>query len=240
MTPTVFCWSGGKDSALCLYNVLQERKYDVKYLLTTVNEQFRRVSMHGVREELLDEQAKQIGIPLVKIYVNEGTNAEYEKKMEETLLRFRSEGIHHVIFGDIFLEDLRKYREDNLAKIGLKAVFPLWKRDTRELLEEFISLKFKTVICCTNDAYLGEEWAGRIIDDKFISSLPANVDACGENGEYHTFCFDGPIFKTPVSLVVGEKIYKPLLVKTTDDCSLPASETNGFWFCDLSAGRQGY
>lgn len=233
MTPAVFCWSGGKDSALCLYKALQERKYDVKYLLTTVNEQFRRISMHGVREELLVEQAKQIGIPLVKIYVNEGTNAEYEKKMEETLLRFKSEDISHVVFGDIFLEDLRKYREDNLSKVCMVGVFPLWKQDTRKLLEEFISLKFKTVICCTNDAYLGEEWAGRVIDEKFLSELPSNVDACGENGEYHTFCFEGPIFKTPINIVIGEKIYKPLLVKTVDNCSLPASKTNGFWFCEL-------
>ncbi|MBI4945853.1 MAG: diphthine--ammonia ligase [Bacteroidetes bacterium] len=231
--PAVFCWSGGKDSALCLYKILQQKEYEVRYLLTTVNKQFRRVSMHGVREELLDEQAKQIGIPLVKIYVNEGTNAEYEKKMEETLLRFKSEGIHHVIFGDIFLEDLRKYREDNLAKVGMKAVFPLWKQDTRKLLEEFLALKFKTVICCTNDAYLGEEWAGRIIDNEFLSSLPANADACGENGEYHTFCFNGPLFKNPINISAGEKIYKPLVIKTTDDCSLSASATKGFWFCEL-------
>ena len=237
MIPAVFCWSGGKDSSLCLYKVLQEKKYDVKFLLTTVNEKFRRISMHGVREELLDEQAKQIGIPLVKIYVNEGTNAEYEKKMEETLLRFKSEGINHVIFGDIFLEDLRKYREDNLAKVGMKGVFPLWKQDTRKLLEEFIALKFKTVLCCTNDAFLGKDWAGRIIDNDFLSQLPENVDACGENGEYHTFCFDGPIFKIPIKISVGEKIYKPLEVKTTDDCNLPASQTKGFWFCELMKGE---
>jgi len=233
MKSAIFCWSGGKDSALCLYKILQEKKYDVKYLLTTVNEQFRRISMHGVREELLDEQAKQIGIPLIKIYVSEGTNAEYERKMEEMLLRFKSEGIHHVVFGDIFLEDLRKYRKDNLAKVGMKAVFPLWSQNTNELLREFLALKFTTIICCTNDAYLGEEWAGRIIDEKFISSLPVNVDACGENGEYHTFCFEGPIFKTPINIAVGKKIYKPLIVKTTVDSNLPTTQTKGFWFCEL-------
>ena len=226
------CWSGGKDSALCLYKVLQEKEFEVKYLLTTVNEQFKRISMHGVREELLDEQAKSIGIPLVKIYVNEGTNAEYEKKMEEVLLKFKSEGIEHVIFGDIFLEDLRKYREDNLEKVGMTGVFPLWKQDTRKLLEEFISLKFKTIICCTNDAYLGEEWAGRVIDKDFLSSLPANVDPCGENGEYHTFCFEGTVFKKPIKIKAGEKIYKPLEIKTKDNYH-PPSETQGFWYCDL-------
>jgi uncharacterized protein (TIGR00290 family) len=189
--------------------------------------------MHGVREELLDAQAEALGIPLIKIYVSEGTNAEYEKKMEETLLGLKSQGIQDVIFGDIFLEDLRKYREDNLAKVGMKAVFPLWKQDTSGLIAEFLSLKFKTVLCCTNDAYMGEEWVGRLIDDKFISELPGNVDPCGENGEYHTFCFDGPVFKAPVPVSAGEKIYKPLVVKTTDDCALPATQTKGFWFCEL-------
>lgn len=189
--------------------------------------------MHGVREELLDEQAKSIGIPLLKVYVNEGTNAEYEKKMEDALLNLKEQGIYHVIFGDIFLEDLRKFREDSLAKIGMKAVFPLWKQNTTELLQEFLDLKFKTVICCANDAYLGEKWAGRIIDENFLSSLPVNVDPCGENGEYHTFCFDGPIFKAPVKITPREKVYKPLVIKTTDDCNLPASQTKGFWFCEL-------
>lgn len=219
---------------MCLYKVLQEKKYDVKWLLTTVNEEFKRVSMHGVREELLDEQAIQVGIPLVKIYVKEGTNAEYEKKMEEILLDFkRTHGVEVVIFGDIFLEDLRKYRENNLLKVGMKGVFPLWKEDTTRLLEEFLSLKFKTVVCCTNDAFLGEEWAGRVINEKFLSSLPSNVDACGENGEYHTFCYDGPIFKTQVKIKAGEKIYRPLEIKTTDDCNLPQGQTKGFWFCEL-------
>lgn len=225
------CWSGGKDSALCLYRILQEKEYEVKYLLTTVNEQFKRISMHGVREELLDEQAKQIGIPLVKIYVSEGTNSEYERKMEETLLKFRLQGINHVIFGDIFLEDLRKYREDNLAKVRMTGVFPLWKQDTLKLLEEFLALKFKTTVCCTNDAYLGEEWAGRTIDEKFLSELPLNVDACGENGEYHTFCFDGPIFKKPITIKQVDKIYKPLEIKRDDQH--PSSKTQGFWYCDL-------
>ena len=232
MLSAVFCWSGGKDSALCLYKVLQQKEFEVKYLLTTVNEQHKRISMHGVREELLNAQAKSLGISLVKIYVSEGTNAEYEKKMEETLLKFKSEGIKHVIFGDIFLEDLRKYREINLAKAGMKGIFPLWGQDTCKLLAEFLALKFKTVICCTNDAYLGEEWAGRVIDEKFLSELPANVDACGENGEYHTFCFDGPIFRTSMNITVGEKIYKPLEIKTKDD-KHPPSQTNGFWFCEL-------
>jgi len=230
----IFSWSGGKDSAYCLYKVLKEGMFDVKYLLTTVNGKFKRVSVHGVREELLDKQAASIGIPLLKVLVTEGTNEEYEKQMEMVLLQAKSEGIEQVIFGDIFLEDLRVYRENNLAKIGMKGIFPLWKMNTTMLINEFIHGQFKTVICCTNDGYLGKEWLGREINTSFITELPATVDPCGENGEYHTFCYDGPLFKNKTGFTVGEKIYKPLEIKTNNVDALPAKvTTNGFWFCDL-------
>ena len=233
MIPAVFCWSGGKDSALCLYKVREEKKYDVRFLLTTVSEEFRRISMHGVREELLEEQARQAGIPLIKIYVREGTNSEYEARMEEMLLSLKRQGIHHVIFGDIFLQDLREYREKNLAKVEMQGIFPLWKKDTKKLAEEFLSLGFKTYTCCTNDAYLGKEWVGRRLDENFLSELPPNVDPCGENGEYHTFCFQGPIFRFPIDVSIGEKIYRHLEIKQASDCNLPQSQTKGFWYCDL-------
>ena len=227
----IFCWSGGKDSALCLHRVLASGKYDVRYLLTTLNENYRRVSMHGVREELLDAQAASIGIPLLKMFVSEGTNREYEKKMEALLVRLRDEeGIGEVIFGDIFLEDLRKYREDNLEKVNMKAVFPLWKQDTKELLKDFIARGFETVLCCTNDAFLGKEWCGRKIDASFLQELPEGVDPCGENGEYHTFCFAGPLFRKPVSILTGEKIYRPLEIKESERKN---PRTQGFWYCDL-------
>ncbi|HLP52027.1 MAG TPA: diphthine--ammonia ligase [Chitinophagales bacterium] len=227
----IFCWSGGKDSSLCLYKVLQQKEYEVCYLLTTINGNNHRISMHGVREELLDAQAASIGIPQLKVLVYQGNNAEYENAMGATLAKAQQEGITHVIFGDIFLEDLRQYREDNLAKVGLKAVFPLWKQETGVLINEFLLLGFKTVTCCINDACLTEEHVGRTIDAEFIRSLPEGVDVCGENGEFHTFCYDGPIFKTPVDIMVGEKIYKPLELKT-DDCD-QAGETKGFWFAEL-------
>jgi len=179
----IFSWSGGKDSSYCLHKVLSENLFDVKYLLTTLNDTFKRISMHGVREELLDKQSESIGIPLLKVSVTEGTNDEYEQQMEAALLKVKSEGIHHVIFGDIFLEDLRAYRENNLAKIEMKGVFPLWKMDTTVLIQDFIRQQFKTVICCTNDAHLGEEWAGREIDNTFIDQLPASVDPCGDHGD---------------------------------------------------------
>ena len=228
----IFCWSGGKDSASALYKVIQENKYEVVALLTTLNAQFKRVSMHGVREELLDQQAASIGLPLIKMFVTEGTNTEYEKTMEALLLQYKSKGVSKVIFGDIFLEDLRNYRQNNLAKVGLTAEFPLWKKDTKELIKEFLSKGFKTITCCVNDAYLGEDRVGEEITEEFIETLPFNVDPCGENGEYHTFCYDGPIFKTPIKFSVGEKIYKPLEIKTTD-CGLDISPTKGFWFCEL-------
>lgn len=230
----VFCWSGGKDSSYCLHKVLTEKLFDVKYLLTTVNDKFKRISMHGVRDELLDDQAESIGIPLLKVRVVEGTNSEYEKQMEAVLLKVKSEGISNVIFGDIFLEDLRIYREDNLAKIGMKGIFPLWKMDTINFINDFISRQFKAVICCTNDGYLGEEWVGKEINKSFIEQLPAIVDPCGENGEYHTFCYDGPLFKKKISFTVGERIYKKLEAKTDNTCILPQNvTTEGFWFCDL-------
>jgi uncharacterized protein (TIGR00290 family) len=228
----IFCWSGGKDSAYCLHKVLTENLFDVKYLLTTVSNTFNRISMHGVREELLDRQVESVGIPLLKVRVTESTNAEYEQQMEATLLKAKAQGINHVIFGDIFLEDLRIYRENNLAKVEMKGIFPLWKMDTTFIINDFIQQEFKTVICCTNDAYLGEEWLGKEIDNTFISQLPATVDRCGENGEYHTFCYEGPLFKKKIDFRIGEKVYKPLEIKTTDSSSTGIT-TKGFWFCDL-------
>ena len=240
MKKAIFCWSGGKDSAYTLHKVLTEKQYDVKYLLTTVNHTFKRISMHGVREELLDLQAAAIGISLLKVGVSEGTNSEYETSMEAVLLKAKAEGIEYVIFGDIFLEDLRIYRESNLAKVDMKGVFPIWKYDTAFLINDFISLGFKTILCCTNDAYLGEEWAGREIDQSFVTDLPKTVDPCGENGEYHTFCYDGPLFKQKIEFTSGEKVYKPLEIraasggKTDNSCNTDLqTSTRGFWFCDL-------
>lgn len=228
----IFCWSGGKDSALALYTVLLENKLEVVALLTTLNAEYKRISMHGVREELLEQQAFSIGLPLIKMYVKEGTNAEYEKEMEALLLEYKAQGITKVIFGDIFLEDLRIYRENNLSKIGLNAVFPLWKKNTNELIKEFLELKFKTITCCVNDAYLQKESVGVEINEAFLDSLPDNVDPCGENGEYHSFCFDGPIFKNPISFTLGEKVYKPLHLKEKD-IAFGNYITKGFWFCEL-------
>lgn len=235
----VFCWSGGKDSALALNRLLQDDRYEIVSLLTTCNEHFQRVSMHGVRLELLDAQARAIGLPLEKIFVSQrSSNEEYQQKMSACLLTHKARGVTACAFGDIFLEDLKKWRDDNLAKVGLRGLYPIWKIDSRELIREFFALKFGTVICCANDAYLDEYAVGRNIDEEFIRSLPANVDPCGENGEFHSFAFAGPVFNQPVRFSVGEKIYRPVEVTHPSDSSYvcPSTgprQTKGFWFCDL-------
>jgi uncharacterized protein (TIGR00290 family) len=199
--------------------------------------------MHGVREELVDAQAASIGLPLEKMFVSErSTNEEYGERMREILLRYKARGVEHVVFGDIFLADLRAWREANLAQVGMQAIFPLWREDTTQLVNEFHALGFRAVICCANDAYLGEQHAGAELDATCVRGLPAGVDPCGENGEYHSFVFAGPIFKAPIPIVVGEKIYRPLeethpgvdAATLGDAAARPV--TRGFWFCDLVEG----
>ena len=208
-------------------------------LLTTCNEHFQRVSMHGVRVELLEEQARAIGLPLEKMFVNQGgSNDEYVEKMKEHLLAYKTQGVTRFAFGDIFLEDLKLWREENLTQLDLHGVFPIWKVDSRELIHEFIASGFGSIICCVNDANLDESALGRNIDADFIHSLPADVDPCGENGEFHSFAFTGPIFKRPLHIRVGEKVYRPLEEThpgaTSAVLPLPgARRTKGFWFCDL-------
>ena len=236
----IFAWSGGKDSALCLHKVLESGRYEVACLLTTVNGYYGRVSMHGVRENLVDRQAECLGIPLEKVTVSrQSSNAEYEKKMEAVLLKYKALGVEQAVFGDIFLEDLRAWRENNLARIGMRGVFPLWKIDTRELVEEFITLGFKSITCCVNAAFLGEEMVGRVIDRDFVRSLPSGVDPCGENGEFLSFGFEGPVFRRPIPFKTGGKIFKPIEVELSRNCPLSQdpmpreAPSGGFWFCDL-------
>lgn len=213
---------------------MRDERYQVVSLLVTCNEDFQRVSMHGVRLELADMQARAIGLPLDKVFVPAGgSNVVYQQRMSECLLAHKARGVTTVAFGDIFLEDLKQWREDNLAQIGLRGVFPLWKNDPRALMEEFIALGFKSLICCVSDAYLDENALGRTIDWNFLDALPDEVDLCGENGEFHSFVYDGPIFKQPVQVQVGECVYRP--VEQTHPGTSTAAK--GFWFCDLVAGN---
>ncbi len=230
---TYFNWSSGKDSALALYHLLKDERYSVDELVTTVNSHYGRVSMHGLRNELLLAQTNALNIPARLIELPEMPNMEvYEQKMTETVSRLKSDGFTHSAFGDIFLEDLRKYREDQLAKEGFKAVFPIWNKNTKALLNEFLELGFKTIIVCANSKYFDEDFVGTTIDKNFIKNLPDGVDPCGENGEFHTFCFDGPIFKKQIDFTIGEKVYREYDHPNTDD-SVCSSDKYGVWYCDL-------
>ena len=230
---TYFNWSSGKDSALALYHLLKDERYSVEELITTVNSHYDRVSMHGLRKELLIAQTEAIQIKSSFIELPEMPDMTvYEQKMTEAVTRLKNDGFTHTAFGDIFLEDLKTYRENQLAKVGLKAVFPIWKRDTRELIHEFLDLGFKTIVVCANSKYFGEDFVGTVIDKDFINNLPDGVDPCGENGEFHTFCFDGPIFKNPIPFTIGEKVYREYNSPKTDN-SQTDSDTYGVWYCDL-------
>lgn len=230
---TYFNWSSGKDSALALYHLLQDKRFTVDELVTTTNKHYNRVSMHGLRNELLVAQTNAIGIKASLIELPEMPDMEaYESVMNKTTTRLKNEGFTHSAFGDIFLEDLRKYRENQLAKQDLKTVFPIWKRNTKQLLNEFLDLGFKTIVVCANSKYFYEDFVGTIIDKNFIDNLPEGVDPCGENGEFHTFCFDGPIFKNPIDFKIGEKVYREYDTPKTDDAN-DSSDKYGVWYCDL-------
>ena len=203
-------WSGGKDSSIALYEILQNDKYEVVSLLTTVSEGYERISHHGVRRELLRQQAESIGIPLHELRLPQlnFTNEVYETIMRKAMFEYIEQGIHTIVFGDIFLEDLREYRENKLALVGMNAIFPIWKRNTVKLVNEFIDIGFKGRICCIAAKNLSEEFCGRNINKEFLDDLPDNVDPCGENGEFHSFVYDGPIFDNPIKIETGETILR--------------------------------
>lgn len=230
-------WSGGKDSSLCLYKALQSKQYNITHLLTSVNAIHDRISMHGVRRELLFAQAVSIGIPLTTIELPEQPSmTEYEQCMMNKVNELKTFGCTHSIFGDIFLEDLKLYREKKLKEANIECVFPLWKISTTELINEFIQLGFKGIIVCVNEKFLDKSFCGRIIDASFLNDLPANVDPCGENGEYHSFVFDGPVFKTPVAYSKGDIVYKKYEAPKNADDNCHSNTTPsqyGFYFCDL-------
>jgi len=235
MTQAIFNWSGGKDSSLALYHTLRNPEINIKYLVTTVNDAVDRISMHGVRVELLIKQAESIGIPLYQIRLPEMPGMkEYDDTMRYHLSKFRDEGITHSIFGDIFLEDLKNYRDARLAEVGMKGIYPLWKRDTHELINEFLALGFGTVIACTQQRL--ENIVGKEIDRELINNLPNDVDVCGENGEFHTFAFKGPIFSKEINYRTGEKVFKEYKAPKNADDSCVTGNTpaiSGFWYCDL-------
>src|SRR5215467_10523388 len=213
----LFCWSGGKDSAMGLHSLLEQQQFRTTALLTTVTEGYERISMHGVRRELLELQAESIGLPLHEVRIPpQCVNPIYEARMEQALRQLYDQGIRKVAFGDIFLEDLRAYREKNLARIGMSALFPIWKRDTHELVRYFQANRFSAITVCIEPKVLDPSFAGRELDGSFFRDLPSNADPCGENGEFHTFVFDGPIFRWPIPVRTGDIVQR-----------------DGFVFCDL-------
>ncbi len=221
MEKAVFCWSGGKDSALALHRVCQACRYEVVALLTTLTRDYERVSMHGVRRALLEAQTRALGLPLVPVYISKGAdNEEYDAQMRRALLEFKRQGVTACIFGDIFLEDIRRYREERLASVGLQAVFPLWGEDTAKLSAAFIAQGFGAVTTCVDSRLLGEGFVGRTYDAGFLAELPAGIDPCGENGEFHSFTCAGPVFSQPIHYRLGERALR-----------------EGFYFCDLLPGK---
>jgi uncharacterized protein (TIGR00290 family) len=205
----VHSWSGGKDSSLALYELMKNKKWHVQYLLTTITKDYDRVSMHGIRRELMIKQAESIGIKLdVALIPKNSTNAEYEKAMEEKLISYKSKGITRVSFGDIFLEDIRQYRESRLKELNMNCIFPIWGRDTKELSKQIISLGFKAVVCTVDPRKVPKQFVGRQYDEDFLESLPEGVDPCGEHGEFHTFVYDGPIFNKPIKIQVKDSVLR--------------------------------
>jgi uncharacterized protein (TIGR00290 family) len=189
-----------------------------KALITTVTRDYNRISMHGVRRTLLEQQAASLGYPITEVYISlAASDDEYEIEMQKAFKKYIRSGVSRVAFGDIFLEDLRKYREENLRRMGMKAIFPLWKRGTSELAHTFVDLGFKAIITCVDSKVLGKEFVGRPYDKRFLADLPSNVDTCGENGEFHSFAYDGPNFRQPVSLELGDIFLRD----------------NRFYYCDL-------
>jgi uncharacterized protein (TIGR00290 family) len=213
----LFCWSGGKDSAMALHVLRAEGEWRITALLTTITEEYDRISMHGVRRALLERQAESLGLPLHPVLIPPHcVNAIYEERMKEALADYFLRGVRRVAFGDIFLEDLRIYREKNLAQVGMQALFPIWKRDTRKLAREFVRQGFRAIAVCVDPRVVDPSFAGRELDASFFADLPPGVDPCGENGEFHTFVFDGPVFRAPIACHTGEKVMR-----------------DGFYFCDL-------
>ncbi|MGG1572750.1 diphthine--ammonia ligase [Fictibacillus sp. NRS-1165] len=197
----VVSFSGGKDSMLALHKLLESNEYEVDSLLTTINEDHRRTSIHGIREEILDAQAKSLGFRVRKVKIpTVCTNEIYEERMREEMDKLSEAGIRHVMFGDIFLADIREYRESKLKQAGIGGVFPLWGRKSAELIDEFLSLGYRTVITTLDQTKLDKDFLGREINRDWIADIPENVDPCGENGEFHTMVVNGPLFSREIAV----------------------------------------
>ena len=208
-TKAIMSWSGGKDSAMALYEIQRADDWEIEGLLTTITQDYDRVCMHGVRTALLDQQATALGLPLDKIYLDaNGSQEAYDGKMRTYLAGCRARDIQAVIFGDLFLQDVRQYRERNLAQAGMQAVFPLWGPDTRTLAERFLHAGFRAIITCVDLQALASGFVGRYYDPAFLADLPPEADPCGERGEFHSFVYDGPLFRSPIPFQTGRTVIR--------------------------------
>jgi uncharacterized protein (TIGR00290 family) len=203
----ILSWSGGKDSCMAAYQLLASQKYQIASLLTTVTEEYDRISMHGVRRSLLEQQADSLGVPLHPIAIpKDCPNEIYEARMREAVEHFKARGITKVAFGDLFLQEVKQYRDERLAQAGMTGLYPIWMRDTAELVRTFIGLGFRAILCCVDTQAIDASFAGREIDQALLEDLPDSADPCGENGEYHSFVYAGPIFKRPIPCRAGERV----------------------------------
>lgn len=218
--PVVLSWSGGKDSAMAAYQLLASQKYEIAALLTTVTEELDQISMHGVRRDLLEQQAESLGIPLHKVLIpKDCPNEIYEARTRAAFDHFKAQGITKIAFGDLFLEDVKQYRDERLAQAGMTGLYPIWMRDTEELVRTFIGLGFKAIVACVDTQAIDASFAGREIDSDLLRDLPDTADPCGEYGEYHSFVYDGPIFKRAIACRTGERVMR----------------TERFNYCDIVA-----
>lgn len=227
----VFNWSGGKDSAHALLRAIESEKYEIVALLTTVNRDTHRSTMHGIPLTLLEAQAASIGIPLYIVDLTpKGNMEDYSSAMSQAVQHFKDLGVTHFIFGDIFLHDVRQYREQQLAPYDIKVVEPLWGESSKKVMENFLSSGLKTIIVTTMADGLGAAAIGKLIDREFVSLLSADIDPNGENGEYHTFCYDGPIFQYPIAFHLGEAFSQSYDIRLDDG----TVKTYSYWFANLS------
>ncbi|MBI2913481.1 MAG: adenine nucleotide alpha hydrolase [Chloroflexi bacterium] len=213
----VMCWSGGKDSAFALWKLQQDRRYNVTGLLTTLTEGYNRVAMAGFREELLHAQGERLGLPLYPVWIPPACiNRVYEAAMARAIERIKLDGAQAVAFGDIYLEDVRAYREKMMAPTGLETLFPNWGSDTQKMAREVIDAGFRATLVCVDPNQVPADLAGREYDDSLLQNLPDGADPCGERGEFHTFVHAAPNFRSPIGVRAGERVQR-----------------DGFWFADL-------
>ncbi len=227
-------WSGGKDSALALYRIIRSGEWQIDHLHTVINVDTRRVGLHGIHEDLIEKQAGSIGLPLRKLYLDpDKTNNAYQKMMQAYCDELSSKGIKHVMFGDIFLEDLKDYRDTMLKSAGLTGIYPLWKENSADLLKEFLSVGFRSVLCAADATKIGKDTVGRELAEEMIDNEFKAIDPCGENGEYHSFVVSGPVFQHPISVDCRSVTSRDYTFEALNEGGEKEEHHSSFWFADL-------